>query len=50
MLPYSGSSTSSWTVVGGLRLFLDPPGTTLQGHDHLVPWNVGGLIAPSVSR
>jgi hypothetical protein len=37
---YNGSSSSSWIGMGGIRLFLDPQGTTLQGHDHLVPWDV----------
>lgn len=43
---YSGSSSNNWTVLGGVRLFLDPAGTTLQGHDHLVPWNVGAAVGP----
>jgi hypothetical protein len=29
-----------WTFKVGFQLFLDPPGTTLQGHDHAVPFDV----------
>lgn len=45
---YSGSHSSNWSGVLGIRLFLDPPGTTLQGHDHLVPWDVAGVQTRSV--
>jgi hypothetical protein len=45
---YSSTRTNSWMAGVGVRLFLDPAGTTLQGHDHLVPWNVGGLVVRSV--
>ena len=44
---YTGSRTSGWSGMLGVRLFLDPPGTTLQGHDHLVPWNVNAFAPPS---
>jgi hypothetical protein len=42
---YSGSSIGSWSGLVGLRLFLDQPGTTLQAHDHMVPWDAAGVQA-----
>lgn len=39
----NGSSASAWSGAVGLRLFLDPPGTTLRDHDHMVPWDAQGL-------
>jgi hypothetical protein len=39
-------SSNNWSGLVGVRIFLDPPGTTLQGHDHLVPWNIAGIVPP----
>jgi hypothetical protein len=30
-----------WTAMIGFRIFMDAPGTTLQEHDRLVPWDNG---------
>jgi hypothetical protein len=36
----SDQDWSSWTAKVGFRLLVDPPGSTLQGHDKAVPFNV----------
>jgi hypothetical protein len=46
----SGNTATSWNGLVGVRLFLDPAGTTLQAHDHMVPWDVAAAPAMVRSR
>jgi hypothetical protein len=41
---FSGGSGGLWTALIGGRLFFDPPGTTLQQHERLVPWNFRQVV------
>jgi hypothetical protein len=38
----------TWSGLIGFRVFMDAPGTTLQGHDRSVPWD-GGLLDTNFS-